>query len=57
MSDVTQTPNEISPAPSESVTIYPFLRKLFFAFIIIALIAVAVFLIYQNGKSIYDNGI
>jgi hypothetical protein len=51
--------NSLYPSsnPSPSVNIYPALRKLFFIFIIIFFLGLALFLIYQNGKSIYDHGI
>lgn len=58
---------DISPAPPQSVseqvereaTAHPhaFLRRSFFVVMIIFFVVVIVFLVYQNGKSIYDNGI
>lgn len=46
----TQIPRAGESSPS-------FLRKAFFVLCIIVLLCLILFLIYQNGKSIYDNGI
>lgn len=54
---------ELSPAATSADTapgsknIYPFVRKLFFISCIILFFILIIFLIYYNGKSIYDNGI
>lgn len=48
----------VSQTQSEGhINLYPFLRKLFFWACIIVFLLVILFLVYQNGKSIYDNGI
>jgi hypothetical protein len=41
----------------EEINLYPTLRTLFLVACVIITIAVALFLIYQNGKSIYETGI
>ena len=37
--------------------IYPLVRHVFIIAVTLATISIAIFLIYQNGKSIYDNGL
>ena len=37
--------------------LYAFMRRLFFVGVIVVSIIVIFYLLYQNGKSIYDNGI
>ena len=37
--------------------LYPVVRHIFLIVCILASLAIIVFLLYQNGKSIYDNGI
>lgn len=44
-------------AVRSEVNAYPTLRKIFFSLVILFFVVIAVFLVYQNGKSIYDNGI
>ncbi|MDB5259828.1 MAG: hypothetical protein JWN37_59 [Candidatus Nomurabacteria bacterium] len=41
----------------KDINLYPALRRGFLIFCIIAAIFIILFLIYQNGKSIYANGI
>lgn len=41
----------------ESINIYPAIRHLFLTFCILLAISIIIFLIYQNGKSIYDKGL
>lgn len=37
--------------------IYPLVRHIFIIAVTLATISIVIFLIYQNGKSIYDNGL
>lgn len=37
--------------------IYPLVRHIFIIAIILATISIVIFLIYQNGQSIYDKGL
>lgn len=41
----------------EETNLYPILRTIFIVILIIIVICIAIFLIYINGKSIYDHGI
>jgi hypothetical protein len=41
----------------EEVNIYPFLRSLFLGLFLILSIIAILFLLYVNGKSIYESGI
>jgi hypothetical protein len=51
------TPSDVPETGRTKRNIYPYVRHVFLACIILFAIAAIVFLIYQNGKSIYDNGI
>jgi hypothetical protein len=42
---------------SETVNIYPIIRHAFLTLCVLLAIAIILFLIYQNGKSIYDKGL
>ena len=42
---------------SSEVNIYPIIRHIFLTLCILLTISIILFLIYQNGKSIYDKGI
>lgn len=48
-------PSQPGPVPPSSI--YGSLRKLLFVIFIAALLMALVYLVYQNGKSIYANGI
>jgi hypothetical protein len=49
---------EISALEARStVNVYPFARTLILTICVILFIAIALLLLYQNGKSIYDHGI
>lgn len=50
----TSLENKVTPPVNN---IYPFLRKMLFGITILLFTVVILFLIYQNGKSIYDNGL
>lgn len=39
------------------INLYPILRTIFIILCIILVVGLVAFLIYQNGKSIYDNGL
>lgn len=41
----------------EEVNLYPMFRHLFLTICILCTIVIIAFLIYQNGRNIYDNGI
>ena len=43
--------------PHTKKNLYPFIRHIFLIACICACVAIFIFLFYQNGKSIYDNGI
>lgn len=47
---------ETKPVEQE-VNAYPTLRRTLFWLIILFFVVLTVLLVYQNGKSIYDNGI
>lgn len=51
--------NSINEKQDENtaINIYPLIRHLFLAMCILFTVAIILFLIYQNGKSIYDKGI
>jgi hypothetical protein len=53
---------EVAIPPTEEVTnkelnVYPILRHVFLIFCILLTVLIVFFLMYQNGKSIYENGI
>lgn len=58
-----ETPVAALPSAHEDTVIrrefnaYPFLRRVFFALIVLFFVILILFLVYQNGKSIYDGGI
>ncbi len=43
--------------PHQKKNIYPLVRHIFIIAVTLATISILIFLIYQNGKSIYDNGL
>lgn len=47
----------IKQEESTAINIYPIVRHLFLTICILLAIAIILFLMYQNGKSIYDKGI
>lgn len=55
-------PAEIAP-PKENISavskknIYPFVRRIFLISLVLFVFFILFFLIYHNGKSIYENGI
>ena len=59
----TQPQEIITPTPSQGDefhkkrNIYPLVRHVFIIAFTLAILAIVIFLIYQNGKSIYDNGL
>lgn len=55
----TDNTNSINEKQDEKnvVNIYPLIRHLFLAMCILFTVAIILFLVYQNGKSIYDKGI
>ena len=57
--EINQTISLENPLEEEvdRVNIYPVIRHLFLIIIILLTISIAIFLFYQNGKSIYDNGL
>ena len=63
--DTSTEPNKIlsnnentnANAYYEEKNVYPLLRKIFLMLCAIIAVAVLLFLIYQNGKSIYVNGL
>ncbi len=66
MTDIQESPSPVNtstPAQAETQTtheeinLYPTLRTLFLVMCVLFTIAVVLFLIYQNGKSIYETGI
>ena len=44
-------------AVEDEINVYPTIRHVFLILCILLTIAIIVFLFYQNGSSIYDNGI
>ncbi len=54
---VETEPNTSEKASDGDVNIYPKLRHLILILCVLLTITIVVFLIYQNGKSIYANGI
>lgn len=56
-----QTDNTDSAAKIQdentTINVYPLIRHLFLTMCILLTVAIILFLIYQNGKSIYDKGI
>lgn len=40
-----------------TINLYPIVRHLFLTLCILLALSIIVFLLYQNGKSIYDKGI
>lgn len=48
---------EIVTEDVDTVNVYPIVRHLFLTLCILLAIAIILFLIYQNGKSIYVKGI
>jgi hypothetical protein len=57
----TQT-KEIPPTSPENevdkdINVYPVLRHVFLIFCILLTVLIVFFLMYQNGKSIYENGL
>jgi hypothetical protein len=46
-------PSELQPTPST----HSFLRILFLTLSIVFFVGVILYLLYHNGKSIYDNGL
>lgn len=58
----TETPTNTStgeqaPQALHKKNLYPIVRHIFLVACILASLAIIMFLFYQNGKSIYDNGI
>ncbi len=51
-----QPPSPQAPTP-EVRNVYPAVRRLFLTLLVVSLLLLGLFLMYQNGKSIYDNGI
>jgi hypothetical protein len=49
--------NTVIEDDSTTVNVYPIIRHLFLTLCILLSIAIILFLIYQNGKSIHDKGI
>lgn len=59
--DIT-TQGQITTPQTENTTggptnIYPVIRTFFLFVITIIIIVVALYLVYQNGKSIYEHGV
>ena len=54
--ETTNTP-ESTQEETSSVNVYPMIRHLFLTLCILLTISIILFLIYQNGKSIYDKGL
>lgn len=58
-----QTPaTPVSPQPSieveqKEINAYPIIRHLLLIICVLLVVAIILFLFYQNGKSIYDNGL
>ena len=42
---------------ANTLNLYPIIRHLFLTLCILLAVAIILFLMYQNGKSIYDKGI
>ena len=40
-----------------AINVYPLVRHLFLTMCILLTVTIILFLVYQNGKSIYDKGI
>lgn len=51
--EISQENKEVQPVTNT----YTSLRKIFFVLVILFFSVLMLFLIYQNGKSIYDNGL
>lgn len=51
--EINQENKEVQPVTNT----YTSLRKIFFVLVILFFSVLMLFLIYQNGKSIYDNGL
>lgn len=46
-----------TPDDNDSINIYPIFRHVFLTLCILLAMSIILFLIYQNGKSIYDKGL
>lgn len=55
--ETTPTINTETIEPHHKKNLYPTIRHIFLLACTLAFLAVLVLLLYQNGKSIYDNGI
>lgn len=51
--EISQENKDVQPVTNT----YTSLRKIFFVLVILFFSVLMLFLIYQNGKSIYDNGL
>ncbi len=60
-SDLRDEPQELSPKDTPVIyhtkNLYPAVRHIIIILIVIFCVALIIFLMHQNGKSIYDNGI
>lgn len=58
-----QEPQENTPVSTEvvpeekTINLYPLIRHMFLIVCILLTITIILFLIYQNGKSLYDKGL
>ncbi len=50
-------PQNMPPLIPHKKNIYPVVRHIFLIACILCALSFIIFLMYQNGKSIYDNGI
>jgi hypothetical protein len=61
-SDTLQTSVEVKTVTPEAegeteVNIYPILRSVFLILAVVTFIAIILFLLYLNGKSVYESGV
>lgn len=55
--NITQITENIEEENSNTVNLYPIIRHIFLTLCILLSISIILFLIYQNGKSIYAKGL
>jgi hypothetical protein len=60
---IEQAPQENTAVPVESINdenainIYPIIRHMFLIVCVLLTVSIILFLLYQNGRSLYDKGI
>ena len=54
---IINPPHDKVSSVSEEVNVYPLMRNILLVVSVLFAISIILLLIYQNGKSIYENGI